>query len=214
MAINTLDLFAAAVAVHRVNGGYHKETLGEWDEQGNQKTIVTANKVLLSSWARGDQCLFTVREEDRDRAEEIVRHFRSYMFLALAGELNEFQKTAMGLATKESILETDRMSIAVISSLPSVYERDLARKEFMNQLRDSTQLSGREGEKVEGEVIVISTRYNPEFNRYKVQAKMGDSFVDFWFGKNFNNGDAFRIKGKIKSQRDNKSTQLNYVKVL
>jgi hypothetical protein len=36
--------------------------------------------------------------------------------------------------------------------------------------------------------------------------------VDFWFGKELEG--ELRIKGKIKTQRGNKTTQLNYVKIV
>jgi hypothetical protein len=38
--------------------------------------------------------------------------------------------------------------------------------------------------------------------------------VDFWYNTNLNAGDVLRIKGKVKAQRDNNTTQLNYVKVI
>jgi hypothetical protein len=41
---------------------------------------------------------------------------------------------------------------------------------------------------------------------------MGESFVDFWFGKELEG--TIRIKGKVKTQRGNKTTQLNYVKIV
>ena len=42
---------------------------------------------------------------------------------------------------------------------------------------------------------------------------MGESFVDFWFGRELLAGANLAIKAKIKRQRPDKSTQLNYVKV-
>jgi hypothetical protein len=41
---------------------------------------------------------------------------------------------------------------------------------------------------------------------------MGEAFVDFWFTRAVEG--EVRIKGKIKALRDDKSTQLNYVKLL
>ena len=42
---------------------------------------------------------------------------------------------------------------------------------------------------------------------------MGESFVDFWFGRELLVGANLPIQGKIKRLRDDKSTQLNFVKV-
>ena len=49
------------------------------------------------------------------------------------------------------------------------------------------------------------------YNKFKIKARMGEAFVDFWFGKELA-GDV-RIKGKIKRIRGDKTTQLNYVKI-
>jgi hypothetical protein len=41
---------------------------------------------------------------------------------------------------------------------------------------------------------------------------MGEAFVDFWFSQELKG--ELRIKGKIKAQRGDKTTQLNYVKLI
>ena len=63
-----------------------------------------------------------------------------------------------------------------------------------------------------GDITVISARFNSDYNRYKISARMGESFVDFWFGKELEG--TIRVKGKIKTQRGDKTTQLNYVKIV
>jgi len=62
-----------------------------------------------------------------------------------------------------------------------------------------------------GDITVISSRYNQNYNKYKINARMGESFIDFWFTKELSG--ELRIKGKIKSVRSDKTTQLNYVKI-
>jgi len=59
---------------------------------------------------------------------------------------------------------------------------------------------------------VIRTRYNPEYNKYRIDARLGESIVDFWHSQELKG--ELRIKGKIKQQRGNKATQLNYVKII
>jgi hypothetical protein len=63
-----------------------------------------------------------------------------------------------------------------------------------------------------GDITVISARFNPDYNKHKITARLGESFVDFWFGKELEG--TIRIKGKVKTQRGNKTTQLNYVKIV
>ena len=205
------QVFGAAMAAHRINSGYFKED--EWGNDSTGKMVVTrrSNKAMVKEWIATNN--FTeVTAEDIEKGQEVRRHFNSYMFLAIAGKLNDFQNTAYKIAQKAEFKSRDSLELAIASCLPSVYERDRQRQEFMNSLRESVQLKGEVGDKVEGEIIVISSRYNVNFNKYKIQAKMVDSYIDFWYNTNMAAGTTMKIKGKIKSVRDDMTTQLNYVK--
>ena len=68
------------------------------------------------------------------------------------------------------------------------------------------------GDTIVGDITVISARFNPDYAKHKITARMGESFVDFWFGKELTGN--VSIKAKIKSQRGDNTTQLNYVKIL
>ncbi len=205
-----LQVFSMAMAAHRINGGYIKED--QWDYDTN-KVVKTANKSMLKAWVRSND-MSAVTAEDVVKAEEVKAHFHSYLFLQLSGKINDFQQTAYKISQMTEFTERNGLEIAVASCMPSVYERDRQRKEFMEQLRDSTQLQGAVGSKIEGRAVVLSTRYNINFNKYKVVAKMGESFIDFWFSSAPAVGSDLQIKGKIKQLRDDNTTQLNYVKVL
>ena len=61
-------------------------------------------------------------------------------------------------------------------------------------------------------INVIRTRYNPEYAKFKINARAGESFVDFWYKADLQG--ELRVKGKIKTQRGDKTTQLNYVKII
>jgi hypothetical protein len=204
------QVFSLAMAAHRINEGYFKEDV--WMQnatppyRGKQ-----ANKTLVRQWIRTKDFV-EVTPEDILKGQEVRAHFRSYMFLAIAGKLNDFQAQAYKISQKDTFTERDGLELAIASCLPSVYERDRTRKELMDQLRDSTQLTGNVGDRVEGEIIVLDTRYNVNFNKWKISAKMVDSFVDFWYNTNIEKGAVMKIKGKVKAQRDNNTTQLNYVK--
>lgn len=204
------QIFALAMAAHRINEGYFKE------DQWNTSTAAhfrskEANKLMVKRWIRTNDFV-EVTPEDILKGQEVRAHFNSYMFLAIAGKLNDFQAQAYKIAQKTEFTVRDSLEIAIASCLPMIYERDRTRKEFMDQLRDSTQLTGNVGDRVEGEIIVLDTRYNVNFNKWKISAKMVDSFVDFWYNSNIEKGAVMKIKGKIKAQRENNTTQLNYVK--
>jgi hypothetical protein len=204
------QVWGAVMAAHRINGGYIKEPV--WDYNVDQRAPVKdANKLMVKGWIRSND-LSKVTAEDIEKGMEVRNHFNSYMFLAIAGKLNDFQQQAYKIAQMTEFRSRDSLELAVASCLPMIYERDRAKKEFMEQLRNSTQLTGEVGDKVEGEIVVLDTRYNVNFNKWKISAKMVDSYIDFWYNTNIAKGTAMRIKGKIKAVRGDNTTQLNYVK--
>jgi hypothetical protein len=122
------------------------------------------------------------------------------------------RETAMKLAAKEEFTGRDIYDFAVISCLPSVAVRDVANSELKREIYTSEQLQGAVGDTIVGDITVTKSRFNSDYNRYKITARMGESFVDFWFGKELEG--TIRVKGKIKTQRGDKTTQLNYVKIV
>ena len=203
------QVWGCAAAAQRINEGYFKED--QWDTAEAGVKIKTANKSLVKAWLR-DEDYSLVTAADIAAGETARNHFKSYTLLAIAGRLNEFQETAMKLAAKEEFTGRDMYDFAVISCLPSVAVRDAANSELKREIYTSEQLQGAVGDTIVGDITVISARFNPEYAKHKITARMGESFVDFWFGKELEG--TIRVKGKIKTQRGNKTTQLNYVKIV
>ena len=208
MQFTAEQVWACAAAAQRINGDYLKE-----DQRDHHTGLVvkTANKLLVKDWLRTNNYSL-VTAADILAGQTARNHFKSYTLLAIAGRLNEFQETAMKLAAKEEFTGRDMYDFAVISCLPSVSVRDAANAELKREIYTSEQLHGAEGDRIQGEVTVINTRFNPDYNKHKIRGRMGESFVDFWFGSALEG--KVNIKAKIKSQRGDKTTQLNYVKVL
>jgi len=203
------QVWACAAAAQRINEGYFKED--QWDSAEAGVKIKTANKSLVKAWLR-DQDYSLVTAADTEEGIRARNHFKSYTFLAIAGRLNEFQETAMKLAAKEEFTGRDIYDFSVISCLTSVAVRDVANSELKREIFTSEQLQGNIGDTIVGDITVITARFNNDYNRYKITARMGESFVDFWFGQELEG--TIRVKGKIKTQRGNKTTQLNYVKIV
>ena len=210
MQFTAETVWACAAAAQRINDGYYKED--KWEVVNDQaRKVSDANKVMVKAWLR-DQDYSQITAADTAEGIRARNHFKSYTLLAIAGRLNEFQETAMKLAAKEEFTGRDMYDFAVISCLPSVAVRDTANAELKREIYTSEQLQGAEGDRIQGEVTVINTRFNPDYNRYKIRGRIGESFVDFWFGSALEG--TVNIKAKIKSQRGDKTTPLNYVKVL
>lgn len=204
------QVWACAAAAQRINGDYLKED--QWENINDQaRKIKTANKLLVKAWLR-DQDYSQVTAADITAGQTARNHFKSYTFLAIAGRLNEFQTTAMQLAAKEEFTGRDIYDFAVISCLPSVAVRDVANSELKREIYTSEQLQAAVGDTVVGEITVINARFNADYAKHKITARMGESFVDFWFTKEL--AGELKIKGKVKTQRGDKTTQLNYVKLV
>jgi hypothetical protein len=201
------QVWGLAVRVDRENGGYVKlpvyaETMDVVKTEPNKVMV----KALLRENAQPT-------DEEVEAGRAVRAHFNSYTFLALQGKLNDFQHQALKIAQMDSFTGRNMLEFSVISCLPDVARRDQARKEFMQALYASEQIKGTEGDRISGYFTVEQCRFNPNYNKFRVQGRMGESFVDFWFGRELLVGANLPIKGKIKRLRDDKSTQLNFVRV-
>ena len=203
------QVWACAAAAQRINDGYIKEPV--WDFAVDQNNPVKQpNKVLVKQWLRENN-FSQITAADTAAGEQARNHFKSYTLLAIAGGLNEFQQTAMRIAAKDEFTGRDMYDFAVVSCLPSVALRDAAHAELKREIFSAEPLPGAVGDTVVGDITVIRTRYSNEYGKYRMDARMGDSIVDFWHAKELQG--TVRIKGKIKQHRGNGATQLNYVKI-
>jgi hypothetical protein len=201
------QVWGCAAAAQRINDGYFKEPAFEPE---SNTLLRKANKTMVKDWLRENNFL-EVCEDDYAAGRQAREHFKSYMLLAMTGSLNDFQQTAYKIATKEEFTGRDLYDFAVISCLPSVAQRDQQRTDIKRELYSSEPLVGNEGDAIVGDITVLKSYYSQEYAKHKITARMGEAFVDFWFGKELA-GDV-RIKGKIKRIRGDKTTQLNYVKI-
>jgi hypothetical protein len=204
------QVWGLAVAADRINGGYVKFDVRSADGLFISKE---ANKQVVKRWLR-EGAVTEATEEDIEQGREVRRHFNSYTFLALQGRLNEFQHTALKLAQKEQFTGRDTYDFAVISCLPDVARRDRKDREFQGLLRESQPIAGSDGDRVSGHVTVDRIRYSHEYNKFMITARMGESFVEFWFDRELKPENSYAIKARIKRQKANHITQLNYVKVV
>jgi hypothetical protein len=203
---NTADVFAAAAAAHRVNGGYLKYT----ETNDEHLTSKVANKVLIHSFLKGD---FDIREQDREVGEKVMQHCRSLTFKLLTDKsLSEFEQNMLTIVEKET---TDsNYEISIVSSLPASYERTQIRNTMEVRLRETECLDGQVGDKVAVSAEVVKCYFSDTWGTNFVTAITDDNKQVFFAYRNkLEVGSNFTAEGKIKSQRDN-STQLNYVKMI
>ena len=202
----TTDVFAAAAAAHRVNGGYLKYT--ETNDQN--LTSKVANKILIRQFLDGD---FDIREQDREVGEKVMQHCRSLTFKLLTDKrLSEFEQNMLSIVEKETL--DSNYDIAIVSSLPASYDRAQVRSTIEVRLREAEGLIGQVGDKVSVSAEVVKCYFSDNWGTHFVTAITDDNKQVFFAYRNkLEVGSNFTAEGKVKSQRDN-ATQLNYVKMI
>jgi hypothetical protein len=206
------QVWGLAVAADRINSGYFKEDVVVY-EGGCRKVIKQANKMMVKQWLR-DGMFTEATEEDIQKGQECRAYFNTFTLKALTGKINDFEKQALKIAQMDQFTGRNLLEFAIVSCLPEIARRDRVRTEIKREIYHSEQLQGAEGDTITGEIEVINSRFNPDYNKWKITARLGEAFVDFWFTREAQPGNRARIKGKIKRLREDKTTQLNYVKLL
>jgi hypothetical protein len=202
------QVWGCAIAADRINGGYFKEEVVVYENEC-RKVLKEANKMMVKAWLRtSDFIEVTAQDIEQGR---VVRHFfNGFLLKELAGKINDFERQALKIAQKEEFTNRDMLDFAIVSCLPAAMLREQAKKEVETDIRSSTQLQGEVGDKIQGDIEVVKCHFNQNYNRFRVTAKLGDAYVDFWAADKFEG--TVSIKAKIKSVRGDKTTQIHYVK--
>jgi hypothetical protein len=208
------QVWGLAVAADRINEGYFKEPV--WTQPDNDLTgpmvlVKDANKLMVKQWLRTNN--FTAATaEDIAKGQEIRNYFNGFLLKQISGKINEFEQQALRIAQMDEFTPKNMLEFAIVSCLPSVMLRDQSRNELAREVRASTQLQGAVGDKIQGEIEIVKCFYSKDYDKFRVTAKLVDSFVDFWYNSNLEAGTRVSIKAKIKSVRGDNTTQLNFVK--
>lgn len=209
------DVWSAAAAATRINGGYLKEATFRYDEdQERSVQVKEANKVLVRQLLEAPQGW---TEEDVARGAEARTYWQNSLLKMIGGTANDFEQTAINLANKEQI--ENNYDLAVISSLVASAQRGLA-KDALNEVKASTssQHVGKVGEHfMLNGAEVLSVGSISDFGKYRVDAKFNGNLFSWWSGKTYTVGSSINVKGKIKGHTKDRDTnvavtQLNYVK--
>lgn len=206
------QVWGCAVAADRINEGYFKEDQWMYHTSDDEAILVKqANKTMVKEWLRNGMFRL-VTEADIVEGRRVRHYFNGLLLKELAGKINDFERQALKIAQMDEFAGNNMLEFAVVSCLPASMRREQDRKDLATSIRESTQLAGNEGDKVQGEVEVVKCAYSQMYNKYKVSAKLGDGFVQFWHNEKIEG--VVKIRARIKAQREDNTTQLNYVKVL
>jgi len=202
------QVWGLAVRADITNGGYVKED--RWDYSLSEPVLIhRANKSLVKEWLRENR---QPNEQEILKGQEYRRYFNTFTLKAIMGKITDFERQALRIAQMDEFTGRNLLEFAIVSCLPNAARKDQKQVELKRELYASEQLLGDIGEVVAGDITVLDSRYNPNYNKFRINARMGESFIDFWYTRDMQGEQ--RIKGKIKAVRADKTTQLNYVKLL
>lgn len=202
------QVWGCAVAADRINGGYIKEPVYSHNLDVVEKE---PNKAIVKRWLR-ENSFGAVTEADVELGRTVRHYFNGLLLKEISGKINDFERQALKIAQKEEFTGRDILDFAVVSCLPAAMLRDQSRKELDSSIRSSTQLNAAVGDRVQGEIHVVKSYYSRDYNKFRITATLGDSYVDFWFGTALEG--RVGIKAKVKAQRGDNTTQLNFVKIV
>jgi hypothetical protein len=205
------QVWGLAVAADRINGGYVKEEEAVYENQC-RKVIKEANKVMVKTWLRTG-AFSEATEADIEQGREYRKFFNSYTLKALMGGLSDFDRQALRIAQMDEFTGKNMLEFAIISCLPQSARREQERTELKRELFTSVQLEGNIGEVIRGDIEVVGCSFSSMYSKFKIKARMGEAFVDFWFGTPLDKGSTRTVQAKIKAVRGDKTTALNYVKI-
>ena len=209
------DVWAAACAANRVNGGYFKECVFEYTDGEPPKMIKDKNRhIMMHFLANPDQLLV----EDVEAGEQ-CRNFlqNDITFRTLKNTTNDFDRSVRQvLAVQEQFYSVaNRYELAVVACLPASWQRAIARQSKDERIAEARGgLIGTVGQAVQLNIEVLGSVKSKDFDIYWVTAITdADQAVSFSNKESWDAGTHLTIRGKVKAHRTN-LTQLNYVKVL
>jgi hypothetical protein len=205
------QVWGLAVAADRINGGYFKDQQWGQSDSGESKLLKETNKAMVKQWLRSNN-FSAATAADVEKGREVRNYFNGFLLKQIAGKINDFEQQALRIAQMDEFTPKNMLEFAIVSCLPSVMIRDQSKNELAREVRASTQLQGAVGDKIQGEIEVVKCYYSKDYDKFRVTAKLVDSFVDFWYNSNLEAGSKISIKAKIKSVRGDNTTQLNFVK--
>ena len=204
------QVWGLAVAADRINGGYFKEAVWGPSDSGEDRKLKEANKVMVKQWLREGH---EAHVDDVEKGREYRKFFNSYTLKALMGNLSDFDRQALRIAQIDEFTGKNMLEFAIISCLPSAARREQERTDLKRELFTSVQLNGEVGEVIRGDIEVLGCSFSQMYNKFKIKARMGEAFIDFWLGQSLDKGATVTVQGKIKAVRGDKTTQLNFVKI-
>ena len=205
-AVDADLMWAAACTAYRLNNGYYKQP-----ELVGDQVVRPTNRDLVEQ-ALANAVLIT--DADRAMGADCRRHLASSVTMqALRTELNEWALVTARVCSLDEI--TSRYDMSVITAMPHSYARQLRKESVDARLaRCNEGAVGNISAKIDLNIEVMRSNYSEKFNTWFVSAITDTNYsVFFSYRESIEPETHVAIRGTVKRHND-RSTQLNRVKVL
>ncbi len=202
------EVWAAACAAYRINGGYRK-----YPDIQDGRIVAPANRDLVKLYLGMDHCDF-VTAADRSQGPLCQQTLKnSVTLLALKGELDEWSLLVARMTALEDV--TTDYEVSVITAMIKSYDQVVARENTNSRLAhcDGTAV-GRVNEvlTLEGEIVRVS--YSNRFNTYYTTViTTANQQVFFAYRERLATSKKIRFCGRVKRHAGS-ATQLSRVKLV
>jgi len=206
-------VWAAAATAHRINlGEYLREPVYQVDTTGLSNGVVLKqrNRTVMSE-ALKDTTLIT--DQDRELGDRArAYHGQNLTFRSLKGTLREFEVSLQRALALETFTGRDGLELALIASQIRAYEQAVQLEAAMEGI--SREPLADIGAKVDVSITVVKSVWSQNYNVFFVTAVTEDRHAVFFsYREQLGNGHQCRLRGTVKSHREN-STQLNRVRMV
>ena len=195
--------WAAAAYAQRVNGAYLKpdrngyKTVSEDDDR-------VANKFIMKEVMFETPNVLT--EEDYCVGEAARNyHSKKLMMITFQRELSDFERTLTRAVGMDVFTESDRYELAIIASQIQSYNNSVQEDQVVAGIGEKRGYFAGVGERVGFECLILSRRYNYNYNTYSVRGITTDGYrVQFYLRDDtIAKGQTVEFRGTVKKHLDN-----------
>ena len=218
------DALNLAVQAYVKNGKYHREDQYEYvesDEGPSERITVKGNKHLMREMFKQDEIF--IDPKCNNMVEDIYTHYQGLIFKVMSNSATDFAESVYKVISKDTVNIRD---LGILAPLPSLYEAEMARNLFVEEIRDS-QWVGTLGEKASVRAVLHEARYIRSRDFYVYTFISGNDLITHFSQKGVNQwatvgvvreGEEYTISFKVKRHGhstfyDTKETVVNYLKI-
>jgi hypothetical protein len=209
----TLDLtadqvWAAACAAYRINGGYLKQA----EVTADGKIVRPTNRELVRQYLADDSGQFVTSADRKQGIKCRQDLLKQATMSALRNRASEWDLLTAEMASLGTI--SSDYEVSVITAMPKSHAQNLTRESVDTRLAycDNTPV-GRVDERVDIVGEVVRSNYSNQYNTHYVTVITEDNRqVFFAYRERIDPGANIRICGRVKRHAD-RATQLSRVKI-